>query len=133
MKQRPHSKRSSLPAANVGAAPDIWGPTAETVTLVGFEPTQLALVELESTPLDHPGKVSPDRWSANTHRETGCNMARAVPDIAAHSWGRGGQVRPRARWIRIAAAGIRHSRQTLMTVGPCKHGAILLFCRTRAL
>ena len=29
-----------------------------TVTAVGFEPTQLALVELESTPLDHSGKVS---------------------------------------------------------------------------
>ena len=25
---------------------------------VGFEPTQLAVVELESTPLDHSGKVS---------------------------------------------------------------------------
>ena len=25
---------------------------------VGFEPTQLALVELESTPLDHSGKLS---------------------------------------------------------------------------
>ena len=28
------------------------------VTPVGFEPTQFALVELESTPLDHSGKVS---------------------------------------------------------------------------
>ena len=28
------------------------------MTLVGFEPTQLALVEFESTPLDHSGKVS---------------------------------------------------------------------------
>ena len=28
------------------------------VTPVGFEPTQLALAELESTPLDHSGKVS---------------------------------------------------------------------------
>ena len=38
------------------------------VTPVGFEPTQLALVELESTSLDHSGKVSmvtqsqADRW-----------------------------------------------------------------------
>jgi hypothetical protein len=30
----------------------------KTLTPVGFEPTQLALVELESTPLDHSGKVS---------------------------------------------------------------------------
>ena len=29
-----------------------------SMTPVGFEPTQLALVELESTPLDHSGKVS---------------------------------------------------------------------------
>ena len=28
------------------------------MTHVGFEPTHLALVELESTPLDHSGKVS---------------------------------------------------------------------------
>ena len=28
------------------------------MTPVGFEPTQLALVELDSTPLDHSGKVS---------------------------------------------------------------------------
>ena len=31
---------------------------AMTLTAVGFEPTQLALVELESTPLDHSGKLS---------------------------------------------------------------------------
>ena len=30
----------------------------ELVTPVGFEPTQLALVELESTPLDHSAKLS---------------------------------------------------------------------------
>ena len=30
----------------------------QKMTPVGFEPTQLALVELESTPLDHSGKVS---------------------------------------------------------------------------
>ena len=28
------------------------------MTAVGFEPTQFALVELESTPLDHSGKLS---------------------------------------------------------------------------
>ena len=32
--------------------------TLSKMTPVGFEPTQLALVELESTPLDHSGKVS---------------------------------------------------------------------------
>ena len=34
------------------------------VTAVGFEPTQLALVELESTPLDHSGKLSVSRVHA---------------------------------------------------------------------
>ena len=33
-------------------------PKFSKLTPVGFEPTQLALVELESTPLDHSGKVS---------------------------------------------------------------------------
>ena len=53
------------------------------LTAAGFEPTQLALVELESTPLDHSGKLSwlpcsataagdPDRrgsshWRLRTH------------------------------------------------------------------
>ena len=34
------------------------GQVDQEMTAVGFEPTQLALVELESTPLDHSGKVS---------------------------------------------------------------------------
>jgi hypothetical protein len=33
-------------------------PDVMNMTAVGFEPTQLALVELESTPLDHSGKLS---------------------------------------------------------------------------
>ena len=32
--------------------------TCAQMTPVGFEPTQLALVELESTPLDHSAKLS---------------------------------------------------------------------------
>ena len=32
--------------------------TSIEMTAVGFEPTQLALVELESTPLGHSGKLS---------------------------------------------------------------------------
>ena len=32
--------------------------TWKKLTAVGFEPTQLALVLLESTPLDHSGKLS---------------------------------------------------------------------------
>ena len=41
------------------AARKVQMPSAHRkMTPVGFEPTQLALVELESTPLDHSGKVS---------------------------------------------------------------------------
>ena len=36
------------------------------MTAVGFEPAQLALVELESTPLDHSGKLS---WQHDTHMQ----------------------------------------------------------------
>ena len=39
-----------------GAA--IFSQNSHEMTAVGFEPTQLALVELESTPLDHSGKLS---------------------------------------------------------------------------
>ena len=52
----------------------------QTLTPVGFEPTQLALVELESTPLDHSGKVSlPSRW--NTCRNAFAN--ECIPTCAA--------------------------------------------------
>lgn len=37
---------------------------SDGVTPVGFEPTQLALVELGSTPLDHSGKVSSHKCSS---------------------------------------------------------------------
>ena len=37
---------------------ELESPRQEIMTAVGFEPTQLALVELESTPLDHSGKLS---------------------------------------------------------------------------
>ena len=41
------------------------------LTPVGFEPTQLAIVELESTPLDHSGKVSCAKcWSTAYYRAT---------------------------------------------------------------
>ena len=39
------------------------------MTPVGFEPTQLALVELESTPLDHSGKVSLPIHEGDVHQE----------------------------------------------------------------
>ena len=51
----------------------------EQMTAVGFEPTQLALVELESTPLDHSGKLSlPQRAVAHIpwrHDCSGCVVA----------------------------------------------------------
>ena len=38
--------------------PALNGTSPSSLTAVEFEPTQLALVELESTPLDHSGKLS---------------------------------------------------------------------------
>ena len=56
----PTSRSTEVFLQNVAAVPHRL--TLRTVpmlmTPVGFEPTQLALVELESTPLDHSGKVS---------------------------------------------------------------------------
>ena len=46
------------------------------MTAVGFEPTQLVLVELESTPLDHSGKLSV--------RSGGCEQV-VVQSMLAHT------------------------------------------------
>ena len=46
-------------ASGAAALPCMWrSAETERMTAVGFESTQLALVELESTPLDHSGKLS---------------------------------------------------------------------------
>ena len=54
---------------------------AAEMTPVGFEPMQLALVELESTPLDHSGKVSLGTESARkpTHDVQHGAVAGLVP------------------------------------------------------
>ena len=89
------------------------------MTPVGFEPTQLALVELESTPLDHSGKVS--RLALDTKlielmRQRG---ARAAPPGVGSSSptclraacfgeavrGRGGRGRAREWWVRVVVGG----------------------------
>ena len=53
------------------------------VTPVGFEPTQLALVELESTPLDHSGKLSlvsrlEEQVAARAQRLASCGQVRST-------------------------------------------------------
>ena len=52
------------------------GGMATSLTPVGFEPTQLALVELESTPLDHSGKVS--TYICNTDSQYGSTVRSDV-------------------------------------------------------
>jgi hypothetical protein len=49
------------------------------MTGVGFEPTQLALVEHEPTPLDHSGKVS---WDLSPSRRQGRRLETAARQAA---------------------------------------------------
>ena len=56
------------------------------MTPVGFEPTQLALVELESTPLDHSGKVS---WWRSRSAVPACQsdeLAKRACQAAMADW-----------------------------------------------
>ena len=48
---------SPLPSPSLSRSPTPVRLQTRWMTAVGFEPTQLALVELESTPLDHLGKL----------------------------------------------------------------------------
>ena len=43
------------------------------MTAVGFEPPQLALVELESTPLDHSGKLSLQLYAGGRCMRSDCS------------------------------------------------------------
>jgi hypothetical protein len=74
------------------------------MTPVGFEPTQLALVELESTPLDHSGKVSIQRRRKVGDRRA--QLALGKPE----STPRKKTGKPRHReglWETFAARGLR--------------------------
>ena len=59
------------------------------MTPVGFEPTQLALVELESTPLDPSGKVSMSKRRSKSHRRISillifaCSEREGAPGLVA--------------------------------------------------
>ena len=48
------------------------------MTAVGFEPTQLSLVELESTPLDHSGKLSLHRFLSGVMCGSACARQRTM-------------------------------------------------------
>ena len=55
------------------------------MTAVGFEPTQLALVELESTPLDHSGKLSMQaRQGPFAARRESCRYAKQPFSLMRH-------------------------------------------------
>ena len=55
---------------------------------MGFEPTQLALVELESTPLDHSGKVS---CLHSRHTAYMCLPLWLGGQTPLEAWGRGSE------------------------------------------
>ena len=77
------------------------------MTPVGFEPTQLALVELESTPLDHSGKVSVNAVSGSGSDVEGASSAQLAQAAAWVKVGRSAEsdsegIRTpagRAQWI----------------------------------
>ena len=59
------------------------------MTGVEFEPTQLSLVELESTPLDHSGKLSMARWFGR-HTNTVLDVSGrhgGLLVLIGHIWG----------------------------------------------
>ena len=59
------------------------------MTAVGFEPTQLALVELESTPLDHSGKLSLSRLSIiQLHEDSSPNTSGLVVTLRSSQMAR---------------------------------------------
>ena len=55
------------------------------MTPVGFEPTQLALAELESTPLDHSGKVSLSWCLARAFRASAILLSSVVARSSVHA------------------------------------------------
>ena len=59
-------------------------PKFSKLTPVGFEPTQLALVELESTPLDHSGKVS---WVRGVRGGAGYGVRVKVEGVGVQVYG----------------------------------------------
>ena len=106
---------------NVAAVPHrltLWT-VPKLMTPAGFEPTQLALVELESTSLDHSGKVSGDlRSGVHVHP----HVSRDVQGCA--------------RWI--ASGGTRtthHAQQSGHAEAACSpgaaHGRPVAVCRAR--
>ena len=60
-------------------------PKSAIMTPVGFEPTQLALVELESTPLDHSGKVSLSCCLVGLFHASTILLASAVARSSVHA------------------------------------------------
>ena len=70
---------------HMGAPGDDRAAGANKMTAVGFEPTQLALVELESTPLDHSGKVSLSWCLVRLFRASTILFASAVARSSVHA------------------------------------------------
>ena len=62
------------------------------MTAMGFEPTQLALVELESTPLDHSGKLSLQLFAGGRCMRSDCSRKIGATRLSltrthGNSWG----------------------------------------------
>ena len=84
------------------------------MTPVGFEPTQFALVELESTPLDHSGKVSTDRFTKIAATASGTDFFPSNP-CAEAAEKMDHKQQKRDRWLRRSCACLfeAHGRRQL--------------------
>ena len=56
------------------------------MTAEGFEPTQLALVELESTPLDHSGKLSLQLYAEGKCMHSDCPRKFGAVCLYPHTY-----------------------------------------------
>ena len=83
------------------------------MTAVGFEPTQLALVELESTPLDHSGKLSLRVWYPESMVDAGTRGAPLAEVGAATAERQGSMTLVCLGRARLAGAVARRSARLL--------------------
>ena len=97
---------------------------------MGFEPTQLALVELESTPLDHSGKVSLVKWLLmQLALSSVCFTCVRGPRDISPCWASTARLRHARKWGCIYVADRLCMVTHCWRRAPSKNGQLPLLCR----